>query len=316
GLLNRFSGAVNPVQGATDIDPLKRNTTDSFELGYKGVIENRVLLAVDVYYTKKKNFIGPLLFESPFVLVPNLATDLTAALADGIANNATLAATLSAVGFTPEQVAQLIVGLAASSDPNSPLANPATPVAIVNPIENAPNLGETPELLLAYRNFGNVDFWGIDASLQVLATDRLSFFGNLSFVSDDFFNNEDLDETNTDLAVALNAPKFKTKFGFNYNVPFGISLNASARYIKGFPVWSGTYIGGRPAPFNDEANGLPGVKNYFLLDIGAGYDLGRYAPGMRFDFLIQNLLDNEHREFIGAPKLGRFAMARLSYTIR
>lgn len=302
GLLNRFTGTPEPVQGVTDIDPLKRNTTNSFELGYKGVSQDRVLFAVDVYYTKKKNFVGPLLFETPFVLVPTLSADLAAALANGITNNPTLAATLQAVGKTPEEIAELLVGLAASSDPNSPLANPAIPVAIVAPKENAPNLGQIPELLLAYRNFGNVDFWGVDASVQVIASDNLSFFGNVSFVSDDFFDNKELDETNTDLAVALNAPSFKTKFGFNYSVPFGISLNASARYIKGFPVESGDYIGE--------------IENYFLLDIGAGYDLGRYARGMRFDFLIQNVLDNDHREFIGAPRIGRFAMARVSYSIR
>ncbi|MFQ6113258.1 MAG: TonB-dependent receptor plug domain-containing protein, partial [bacterium] len=297
GMLNRATGAIEPISDVTDIDPLKRNTTQTFEAGYKGLIKERVLFAVDVYYTNKKNFVGPLLFESPFVFVPTLSADLTGALANGITNNAQLAAALGAFGLTPEEVAELIVGLAQSSLPD---AN--TPVAIVDPSENAPALGQTPELLLAYRNFGNVNFWGVDASVQVLATDRLSFFGNLSFVSDDFFDNEELDETNTALSVALNAPSFKTKLGFSYDVPLGISVNASGRYIKGFPVDSGVYKGD--------------VESYFLLDIGAGYDLGRYAPGMRFDIAVQNVLDNEHREFIGAPKIGRFAMARLSYSIR
>ncbi|MFQ5769735.1 MAG: TonB-dependent receptor domain-containing protein, partial [bacterium] len=297
GMLNRATGEINPISDVTDIDPLKRNTTQSFEAGYKGLIEDRVLFAVDVYYTNKKNFVGPLLFESPFVFVPTLLADLRNALANGITNNAQLAAALAAFGLTPEQIAALLVDLAKSNLPDA-----TTPVAIVAPNENAPALGQTPELLLAYRNFGNVNFWGIDASVQVIATDKLSFFGNLSFVSDDFFDNKELDETNTALSVALNAPSFKTKFGFSYSVPLGISVNASGRYIKGFPVDSGVYKGD--------------VENYFLLDIGAGYDLGRYAPGMRFDIAVQNVLDNDHREFIGAPKIGRFAMARLSYSIR
>ena len=50
------------------------------------------------------------------------------------------------------------------------------------------------------------------------------------------------------------------------------------------------------------------------VDVGAGYDLGRFAPGMSIDVTVQNLLDNEHREFIGAPLLGRLALARLNYT--
>lgn len=308
GMLNPTSGNVDIIPDVTDIQPLDRNTTQTFELGYKGLIQDRVLFAVDVYFTNKKNFVGPLLMESPFVLVPTLAPDLQAALAVGIANNPTLAATLQSVGFTAEQVAELIVGLAADGLPSA-----STPVAIVTPKENAPALDEQPELLLAYRNFGNVNFWGIDATLQILATPHLNIFGNLSIVSDDFFDNDELDESSTTLHVALNAPKFKTKFGFNYMRPLGLSINASARYIKGFPVASGPYVGGRPAPFNDTT---PGVENYFLLDVGAGYDLGHLAPGLRIDFLIQNVLDNDHREFLGAPKIGRLAMARLNYTIR
>ncbi len=224
---------------------------------------------------------------------------MNAALTAGITNNPQLAGLLGQVGFTPAEVAAIIVGLASAS-PGTPLNDPTLPVAIVAPTENAPALGETPEIMLAYRNFGNVDFWGIDASLQVLATDRLSFFGNVSVVSDDFFDNKELEETNTALAVALNAASFKTKFGFSYNKPLGFSVNGSARYVKGFPVESGPYVGD--------------VDDYFLVDIGFGYDLGRQALGMRFDVAIQNILDNGHREFIGAPKLGRFAMARLTYT--
>lgn len=295
--LNLATFGFDPVQDVDDIQELKINTTHSFEVGYKGLIENRVLFAIDGYYTRKKNFVGPLAMESPFVFVPTLSADLQAALATGIANNATLAATLGQVGQTPESVAALIVGLAGGDLPDA-----TTPVAIVDPVEHLPDAGETPGLLLAYRNFGEVDFWGIDVSLQIIASERLSLFGNLSFVSDDLFDNEELDETNTALQVALNAPSFKTKFGFNYSVPLSFSVNASARYVQGFPVDSGVYVGD--------------VDDYFLLDVGAGYDLGRYAPGARFDFLIQNLLDNDHREFIGAPKLGRFAMARLTYTIR
>jgi iron complex outermembrane receptor protein len=150
------------------------------------------------------------------------------------------------------------------------------------------------------RQFGTVDFIGVDASVQISATDRLSFFGNMSWVSDDFFDNKELDEAGTNLSLALNAPKFKAKGGFSYNIPKGFGFNAAARYSDGFPVRSGPYVGD--------------VEDYFLLDIGAGYDLSNWAPGMSFDVMVQNVLDKEHREFIGAPKLGRLGLARLNYT--
>ena len=30
---------------------------------------------------------------------------------------------------------------------------------------------------------------------------------------------------------------------------------------------------------------------------------------------VQNALGNEHRQFVGAPEIGRLAIARLSYTL-
>jgi iron complex outermembrane receptor protein len=70
--------------------------------------------------------------------------------------------------------------------------------------------------------------------------------------------------------------------------------------VKDFPVASGPYVGN--------------VESYNLVDIGAGYDLGKYAPGMSIDAMVQNVFNNEHREFVGAPKIGRLALARLNYT--
>ncbi len=308
GIPSLTGGAPTFVSDLTDIDPLVHTTTQTVEVGYKGIVENKLLVAVDAYYTNKKNFVGPLMMETPLVFVPNLSQDLTAAIAAGIAGNPLLAGALGQLNLTPEAVAALLTGFAAEQLPSA-----ATPVGIVVPQENDLGPGQVPELMLAYRNFGKVDFWGVDVTLQYLASPKLSLFGNVSIVSDDFFDNEELEVTNTDLALALNAPKFKAKGGFSYNVPKGVSFGASGRFVKGFPVLSGPYVGGRPAPFNDDPKTMPGVEDYFLLDINAGYDLSEAAPGLRFDITIQNLLDNEHREFIGAPKIGRMALARLSY---
>ncbi len=296
GLLNLDTGGVDFIQDVADIAPLKQTTTQTFEVGYKGLIGSNVLFAVDAYYAKKKNFVGPLLMETPLVFAPTLASDFTAAITDGITNNAVLAGTLSAIGLTPAQAAATIFALAEASLPAA-----TTPVAVVQPIENNAGVGMPPTLMLAYRNFGELDYWGIDASLQVIANENLTLFGNLSFVSDDFFDNEELDETNTDLQLALNAPTFKTKVGGSYRIDGGLSFNASARYTEGFPVRSGSdYIGD--------------VDSYFLVDLGAGYDFANSVEGLRLDFTIQNILNNEHREFVGAPQLGRMGLARLTYS--
>lgn len=294
-IANLSSGGFDPVSDLKNIDPLEQTTSQTFEVGYKGILNDRVLLAVDGYVTTKKNFIGPLLVESPFVFVPTLSEDLTAAITQGINNNDVLKNSLMQFGLTPQAVAGLIVGFAADSLPDG-----QTPVAIVQAAENNPGVGQIPELMLSYRNFGNITYYGIDASIQVLATDELSLFGNISWVNDDFFDASELDEAGTDLALALNAPTFKAKFGGSYTDPSGFSANASGRYVKGFPVLSGPYQGD--------------LDNYFLIDLGAGYVFGNQLQGLRLDVGVSNVLDDDHREFIGAPKLGRVAMGRLTYT--
>jgi len=295
-----IGGGANIVSDATSIDPLQRSLTETFEVGYKGILGNRLLVAVDVYRSNRKDFTGPLLFESPIVLVPTLSEDLAAALAVGIVNNPSLSgllATLQAANpdrdFSAEGVAGAITALAADQ-----LPGPSDPVAIVQPAENLDGpLG--PELMLAYRNFGDIDFWGVDISTRFIINDYAQAFANYSYVSDNFFDQDELGSPGNQLA--LNAPRHKVKAGLKYSKPRGLLANISGRYIDEFPVLSGPFVGV--------------VPSYFLLDVGVGYDLGSSAPGLRVDLLIQNVLDNEHREFVGAPQLGRFTTLRATYSL-
>lgn len=324
---------VNPATGQidanrtvgtpTDIAPLKQTTTQTIELGYKGLLAEKLLVAVDGYYTQKNNFVGPLLVETPFLYLnaQELGGDVGqtfGALMGRITANGpqneieqqfagafnNLVGQFMAGGASQQQAAQQAIAAIAGVVAGA-IGNPAapTPVGVVQPDQAVLPGGNTATsvgAMLAYRNFGRIRFYGVDVALQFLATDRLNLFGNVSIVSDDFFDNEELGEENASLAVALNAPALKSKAGFSYVIPRGFSFNASGRYTDGFPVASGPYVGN--------------VESYFLLDLGAGYDLGRFVPGMRLDVTVQNVLDNDHREFIGAPQIGRLGIARLSYS--
>lgn len=295
GIVNPTTGIPAFVNGLSDIEPLDQTITQTFEVGYKGVINNKLLATVDVYYSKRKNFVGPLLMETPLVFVPNLTNDLTAAISAGIAGNAQLAGALGQFGLTADAVAGLLVNLAGDGLPGS-----GTPIAVVQPVENNPGPGAVPELMLTYRNFGNVDFYGSDIALQYLASDALSLYANISLVSDDFFDDEELEEPGSGLTLSLNAPMVKGRAGFQYTFTNGLSVNASGRYVEEFPIRSGPYEGT--------------LESYFLLDLGAGYDLSQFTPGLRLDVNVSNVTDNMHREFIGAPQLGRMAMGRLTYS--
>ena len=297
GLLNLTTAEVEAyVDDLMTLDPLSQTVSQTYEIGYKGIISDRVLVAVDGYYGRKKNFIGPLSLESPFVFVPDLAQDLTRDIAAGISENQSLATILGAAGLSPEAVAGLLVQLAAQT---GALPTATTPVAIVQPVENNRGEGSVPELLLTYRNFGQISYYGMDAGVQVLASDQLRLFANVSWVSDDLFDSEELGESGQNVALALNASPFKVKFGGSYRLGSGLSFNGSARYNKGFPVRSGVHIGD--------------IDSYFLVDLGARYEFGARAEGLSLGLGISNALNNVHRQFIGAPKLGRIARLRLTY---
>ena len=188
------------VSGPVDIDPLKPTITNTFEVGYKGVLQDRVLFAADAYYTQKKNFIGPLLVESPLVYLASLGPDLAATLTpilQAAAQDPQVGGFLQSMGLTPEQAAGLVAGMAASE-------LGTTPVAVVQPDQTVLEGGSTTDVggFLSYRTFGKVDLWGVDLALQIIASDALSLFANASIVSDDFFDSDELGEDDEDLVLA------------------------------------------------------------------------------------------------------------------
>lgn len=297
GLLNlstlelKTGPELNELQ---DIAPIQPTVSQYWELGYKGIFRDKVLLTVDWYFARRKDFTGPLQVKTPFVLIPTLKSDLIRDIAVGFSGNTELADGLALFGLTPEEAAIQLVEIVGSQDPH--LFDSQLPVAIVQPNENNKGAGHFPELMLTYPNFGNIHYYGMDISTQVMASDAMMFFGNASWISDDYFDHTEIGEEAEDLVLALNAPGFKFKLGGQYQTVRGISLMASGRYTKGFPVISGQYVGD--------------VASYTILDVGVGYSIGT----VRVDLGINNLLNSEHREFVGAPRLGRVANLRLTYT--
>ena len=299
--------------GLSDIAPLEQTISQTYELGYKGLIADRFLLAVDGYYVQKKNFVGPLAIETPFVLVPAIRDDFQASVAAGIGNNAQLMAALRQLqdgGLLPPGIpveaaaASLLLDLAASQSAalaglfvgQSAVSDEFSPIGIVQPRET-----QVPgQLLLSYRNYGDIDYMGVDVTTQFIVNDNLSVFGNVSWLNDNFFDSEELGEEGSTLELSMNAPKTKLKGGFDYRASAGWRVNASARHIGEFTVRSGPYEGI--------------VEAYTLLDLGAGYDFAA-VPGLSLDVSVLNVFDEMHREFIGAPKLGRLALARLTYSL-
>lgn len=265
-----------PDEGPDAIAPITSTIHNTIEAGYQGILGGKLLLAGDVYTQRIRDFVGPLRVETPnvFYTPESVQAFVTKRLGPLI----------QAGAVTPAQAEAIIKGFA------------SVPLGTV-----APDQVDSSDLILTYRNFGDVDFWGADLSFQLLATEKVSFTGTYSHVSEDCFELEDVNGTCANATdVALNAPKNKGSLGARWDDKLlGLAVEGRARWTAGFPMNSGVYIG--------ELDG------FTVFDANVAYRL-RTVPGATVSLTATNLFDAEHQQFIGAPAIGRLLLLRLSYT--
>ena len=260
--------------GVSDITDLTSTINNTFEVGYKGLIGDRVLLSADAYYARVENFVGPLR-----IITPNVFFD-----------------PVSLGAFVTGRLTPLIqAGLLSAADVTTIVTAAAgLPLGTL-----VPDQVDNGDLLVTYRNFGEVDFVGFDLAAEILASDRLSISGSYSHQSDECFDfNEDGNCTSSD-DIALNAPSHKGSLGFVFDdQASGFTAQGRVRVTDGFPMNSGVYIGA--------------VEGYSVIDASIGYRLP-FQPNTQISLTANNVLDNLHREFVGAPEIGRLLLFRVRY---
>ncbi len=295
--LNPETAEFEAIEDVNDVDPITPTITQTYEVGYKGIIMNKLAFSADVYHTRINDFIGPLVVETPNVFLDAntlgaaIAQQLTEALSDpknALLNQALLAFDSPAQGGNGDgsAVDELTKLFVAGTENNGAAFIPFGTVT-------AEQAGDPNAVMLTYRNYGDISLNGADLSLTYYLNHTLSVTGNYSFVSKDLFETEIR-------KIALNAPK--NKFGANvqyFNTDLGLGGGVSMRYVAGFPMNSGVYIGD--------------VESYYTFDVSAGYDLP-FGPKPRLSLTVQNLLNKMHQQFVGAPYIGRLSMLRLTQT--
>jgi iron complex outermembrane receptor protein len=281
------SGAFEPfgIDQLTDIDPLEPSYTNTFEIGYKGKLADRFKIAVDLYYTKRNNFISPLVIETPNVFLDQatledyLAVEFGSALVDSanIEHSAIL-----------ELLDQPQYGGNGNGSPVDELTNifsygtAQIPFGSVSPVEAY----DPEDVLVTFRNFGDVSLYGLDFSI--------SFDLDPYYLSKNIFNRSE----NLIHDILLNSPRNKAAVFLQYkNERIGFGAHIRGRYIDAFDMY-GPYLGTR-------------VESYIILDQHLMFSI---SGNTRFILTIQNLLNNRHVEFVGAPKLGRLAILRLTHS--
>ena len=293
GVLDTGTGTFNPVDPASvrDVDPMRPSITETFEVGYKGVVGNKLVLTADFYRNKIHDFIS-----SIHIVTPNVFLDpgpLASALGAGIAQqlalpeNAQLAQALEVIddpatgvggdgnGSPVDELTRIFVSTAA-----------AIPYGTVTPEEATdPNA-----VMLTYRNFGEVSYYGTDLGFSYYPNDIWNLSGSYSFINENLFEKVDgIDD------IPLNAPKHKLSLSLGLK-PSGLPLNLGARmrYRGAFEMADGVYVGD--------------VESHTVLDVSASYDFSNVT----FSVEASNLLDKQYQAFVGAPMIGRLVMAGLA----
>ncbi|HEV2149459.1 MAG TPA: TonB-dependent receptor [Longimicrobiaceae bacterium] len=269
------AGAFDPstVQDLPGIEP---ELSEVFEVGYRGLFANRLLVTADLWRLERENFISQLFAPAPLLMV----------------SGTQVAQFLAANGIAPERAAAL-AGVVAR-----------TPIGVVSAAENDILTDGIP-ILISYKNYANVDLTGMDLSAQYLMG-RWRVAGNASFVSDNYFSFGPDEQP-----IALNAPKRKGALALGYDDDArGINGEIRGRYVGGFPVYSGVYIGNSCV---EPQQGLGDcVEAATLVDLVLGYRV----PGIRGTTLqlsVTNLFDEKYQSFVGVPAIGRLALLRLRY---
>ncbi|MEM6453606.1 MAG: TonB-dependent receptor [Acidobacteriota bacterium] len=196
-------GTPTQVRALGNVD-LELEEIESFEIGYTGILANKVYLTIDVYRNELTNFI----------------TDLTANPFGAINPN------FGAYAPPPNHPApDLLVGnLAGALGPLFPfLSN---------------NVDGTPIFALAsYTNAGAVDTEGVDLGLNFYATPRWLFEFTYSF-----FDFEIQEASVAGDSLLPNAPEHKLSAGVSYTAPT-YSLALKARWVDDFLWAAGVFAG-------------------------------------------------------------------------
>ena len=284
-------GLMSQAPRARD-NRLKLSSSDMYEIGYKGLFEDKLRVVIDFYYNKRNNIFSTPFQASPFVMQPTLANDLTQAMLNNIDPEA-----LASLGWTEENLINLYSevadGLAINQETGAPNL-----LGLIESDQSPENV-ETPTLDYTYYNVGELDYFGLDFALKYYFTGDFSAYGSVSWLSQTYFEGLGVGAENTETGIdySLNIPDLKFKFGLEYYPEVGANGFVSYRQQGDW----------------QSALGLPWtgpVAGFSIVDVGMGYS---FPSNLSAHVTVTNLLNEDYRGFFGAPKIGRQLIGKMYY---
>ena len=141
-----------------------------------------------------------------------------------------------------------------------------------------------------YRIFDNVtrSHWGSDLTMEYFATEKLTFWGNASWLSQNEWNPGEENDDDLPFQDFLNAPRFKYRLGMDFTDRKGFLFSLAFQHDDEFNSNQGFYAG------------VVQAKNLF--DASIGYKL---TKSIKLDLSSTNLFNQQYRAFPNMPVIGR-----------
>jgi iron complex outermembrane receptor protein len=305
--------AANPALDLTpadvqDIGPLEASFNNTYELGYKGILGDRVRLAIDLWYQQRGDVGNPAGLATPSIFFNGQS--LGAFIAPAIAQ------TLIQSGIPPAQAAQTAAAIATQLVAGSATAPglAAVPLGIVQ--FNDTRFANATSVYATYTSARDEEFdvQGIDMAVDYAINDVFTVVGNYSWVSDLIFGSI---TSSNGLPLMLNAPDNKFSVALRYNSePRGIGYEIRGRYAKDYPVNSGVYATdfSFPRPGTNATYTYEPVDKQAFLDLSFNWRLPIGGREAMLSVTGTNVTNNKARSFPGFPQIGAMFMTRLQYT--
>ncbi len=281
-----------------DLRALTPGFSNTWELGYKGIIGDRLRVSLDYWYQIRPGdppigVVNPWVFYDGASLGAYLGQNIAAGLIKAGVPAAVAGPTAAAyAGALTPLMAALPLGTVAFT--NSKLAGDQTVIA-------------------TYQNAtGTVDVHGIDLAVDYQVDDNWIIAGTYSNLSRNVFP-----EIGSSVnPLMANAPKHRGSLSARYvNDVSGLSVDGSVRYVDAFPVNSGL-LNSLGSPPNGATTVLyPPVPSQTEIDAGFSWKLpfDFSSSKMTWSLSVSNLLDLKVSTFAGTPPIGRLILTRLKY---
>jgi outer membrane receptor for ferrienterochelin and colicin len=276
-----FDLSGNPFGPLEDGNTATLGKETHYEFGYKGMLSDKMTFSFNIYNSIKENFVA-IEQLSPLVALPNLGADLGNTLFPFFTN-----------AFTPTYgpvYGQYFASLLANSYASfgNFIASQGT-IGVVE-TDQAPDNGE-PNIMLGYKNYGKVNYWGFESGLKWRATDNLTLHANYSTVSQTVFEKDDLGSLTETGSWHLNHSKHRVKAGFAYDNGRKWNLGVAYKYDGGFEASMGNFYSGT-------------VESRNIVDANLGYDVNTKT---KVSMNIVNLMDEAYSMLPNMPTLGNAA---------